>query len=791
MNTSWLTSSLYRDKQGNIWIGLENGVVTYNPNTDTLTEMTVFKNQLVSGFSEDINHNIWMACYDGVYRYNPTTQNTTHFLSGVVVQYLLSDPWHENQLWAASNQGVFLLKINNTEQKTLAPIPIVSSYIGDQNSESTPTSNENLKLNFQDHLILKPNDNNLNLRVSTLFLGETQDNEIQYKLENYDQDWNFRIGSETIISYKNIPPSNYKMIIKATSQTYETAFKTKYLNITVLPPWWQTVYAKTAYILLLTGLLLSLWFVVKSRHKQKIDKIKIEKEKELTASKLAFFTNVSHDIRTPLTLILGPIENLLSKDKIDTWQHKQHTIIKKNTDLLLRLVNQILDFRKLETDKTTLKASKTDIVQLIKDSILQFEGVLNESNVKIHIINNTKNTKVWIDADKMEKVFINLFSNAIKFNDYKKDISVEVASTKKYLSIKVINYGVGISSKDIKNIFNRFYQSGYHKGGSGIGLSIVKSIVEQHHGTVKASSLKNKQTCFTIQLPLGNAHLQPSEIVKHEKKQTEPHDTPLEDLNMNKSNAKDTVLLIEDHNEIRHYLKETLQDDYNIVAVNNGEWGLEKAEMLIPNLIISDIMMDGIDGIEVCRILKNNINTSHIPIILLTAKNTDEDKIDGYNQGADDYIVKPFSTAILKSRIKNLLNQRKRLRDNLNLPNITPKGISPTTVDEKFIEKTLNILKKNISNSLLSVEDLAEQVGLNQSQFYRKIKKLTGHSASKFIQIIRLKTAAQLLVSKKYKVSEVVYEVGFTSPSYFTKCFKKQFGKSPTEYLNANEAIKD
>lgn len=779
---------LFIDSNKNIWVGFENGVVVYNSTKDSLNELAIFKNLTINDFLEDKNKNIWIATHDGLYKYD-LHKKVAHYFSGIVGESIIEDQVEENIFWLSSNHGVYKFNPLDFDLENDIPKLVISSYIEDQNSEITPNVNNLKRLNYQDHLTQKYKNNSLNLKVSTLFFEELHDIEIQYKLENYDEEWNRRLGNETILTYKNIPPGEYELLIKAYKQNSIENYSLKTLGLTILPPWWQHIYAKIIYILLLVSLFLFSRYTIRNRNLIKINRIQAEKDKELNDLKLNFFTNISHDFRTPLTLISGPIDNLLTKDVEGSWQYKQHKLIQKNTSLLLKLVNQILDFRKLESSNPVLEASNTSLKKLIKLCINQFENMLKESKIKIVLKYDSPHKILWIDAEKMEKVFINLFSNAIKYSDHKKNIYVTVNSSSKNIKISIVNYGIGIPNNELKNLFDRFYQSGNHKGGSGIGLSIVKSLVELHKGTVKATSDRNNKTIFTIKLPLNVVLGSQKEIIENKKqpllnnfKLIDNADSP------NENTSKDTVLIIEDNNELRNYIKEILEAEYQVIDVNNGKWGIEKAETLIPQLIISDIMMDGIDGIEVCRILKSNIDTSHIPIILLTAKDTDEARIDGYNKGADDYITKPFNTRILKTRINNLLEQRKRLKEKSNLLNIEPRSISPTSVDEKFLQKTMKILDDKMSNHLLSVEDVANELNLNHNQFYRKIKNLTGHSASKFIQMVRLKRAAQLLKTEKYKVSEILYEVGFTSPSYFTKCFKKEFGKSPSEYVkNKND----
>lgn len=779
--------NLYKDNHKAIWICYENGLVKYDIKSKKLTEISSFKNLKITGIVEINKNEFWVSSYNGLYKYDPLTETIIHLFQNEIINSIYKEE-KTSKLWLTTSSGIYSFYPQDHLLNENYPKIILSNFKDGQKPETFDSGQNILRLNYRKEIRRDYVDNSIMFNVSTLFFGENKENKISFKLLNYDSEWNKIIGSEAIISYKNLPSGTYKLMIKAENKYGVINPKIKTLNITILSPWWASVYAFIIYGIILMVILFLIKYEVSKNHQIKILKIKREKENELNDLKLTFFTNISHDIRTPLTLILAPIESLLTKDIKGSWMHQQHQLIHKNTDLLLNLINQILDFRKLDKKKMKLKSSKVNIEYLINNCINQFENASLEKGIQIILINSTSNLDLWVDMNKMEKVFINLISNAIKFSDHQKDIIIKIEKSSNNVIIEVVNFGIEIRSKDLKNVFEQFYQSKFNKGGTGIGLSIVKSIVDLHHGKISVKSKLKKGTKFSIKLPLGNSHLSKDELVIiPDKLEDSPNKIMEIELIQEKSeekNAKETLLIIEDNHDIRNYLVESLKNEFNVVDVDNGKLGIEKAEILIPSLIICDIMMEGIDGLEVCKRLKSNIDTSHVPIILLTAKKNDEDRITGYELGADEYITKPFNMNLLKTRIDNLLTQRRRLKEKLILPNIEPKTFSPTSIDEKFMTKAMFVIEKNISNNLLSIEDVANEMKMSQTQFYRKIKNLTGYSASKFIRVVRLKRAAQLLSTKKFKVSEVVFEVGFSSPSYFTKCFKKLFGINPTDFLD-------
>ena len=520
---------------------------------------------------------------------------------------------------------------------------------------------------------------------------------------------------------------------------------------------------------------------------------------EATHAKLVFFTNISHDFRTPLTLVADPVEHLLADNTLSGDQHRMLMLIQRNVNILLRLVNQILDFRKYENGKMEYTPVPVDILS-------SFEG-WNESFLaaarKKHIhfsFDNMPDTdfRTLADVEKLERIYFNLLSNAFKFTPENGKVTVRLSTLIKednrWIRFTVSNTGSMISAEHIRNIFDRFYKIDMHHAGSGIGLALVKAFVELHGGTISVESDEKQGTVFTVDLPVRtcdthtvedlltasasfassvseSSSLNDALSIGEEEKPGKSYDP-----------SKTSVLIIDDNADIRSYVHGLLHTDYTVIEAADGSEGIRKAMRYVPDLIISDVMMPGIDGIECCRRLKSELQTCHIPVILLTACSLDEQRIQGYDGGADSYISKPFSSQLLLARVRNLIDSHRRLKQFFGDGQTLAKE-DVCDMDKDFVEKFKALIDAKMGDSNLNVEDLGKDMGLSRVQLYRKIKSLTNYSPNELLRIARLKKAASLLASSDMTVSEIGYEVGFSSPSYFTKCYKEQFGESPTDLL--------
>ncbi len=566
-------------------------------------------------------------------------------------------------------------------------------------------------------------------------------------------------------------------------------------------------------ILVLVGALLVLMtkaFWTKNRMNAELSKQKSQLEEqrdqlislshqleEATHAKLAFFTNVSHDFRTPLTLIADPVSQLESSTNLNEHERALLNIVRKNVTVLLRLINQILDFRKFENGKLSLHLSEFNIDKEMKEWTEAFRTLSYRKHIHFEVTtdNSPKDYQMIADAEKLERITYNLLSNAFKFTPENGHISVALSQFSHegndWLRLQVTDSGIGMSAEHVQHIFERFYQIDVHHAGSGIGLALVKAFVEMHHGHIQVESGEKKGTAFTIEIPMKQAGTLAEGLERNavltNLKEGAVLDADLETIRRNTetvmSGNKETILVIDDNQDVRNYVKLLLQTQYTVIEAADGQEGIKQAMKYVPDAIICDVMMPIMDGMECCRRLKSEIQTSHIPIMMLTAYAMDEQKIQGYECGADSYITKPFSAQMLKVRLRNLIENRHRLQTFFGDQTSPTQKTPLNETDKGFVEKLRRLIETNMANASVSVEDLGEQIGLSRTQLYRKTKALTGYSPNELLRIARLKKAAALLASTEKTISEITYEVGFTSPSYFTRCYKDYFGESPTDFL--------
>ena len=510
---------------------------------------------------------------------------------------------------------------------------------------------------------------------------------------------------------------------------------------------------------------------------------------EATHAKLVFFTNISHDFRTPLTLVADPVEQLLADKTLSGDQHRLLLLVQRNVNILLRLANQILDFRKYENGKMEYTPVPVDLLQCLENWNESFQATARKKHIRFSFDHMPDtNYRTQADVEKLERIYFNLLSNAFKFTPENGKVTVRLFALEKegqpFFRFTVANTGSLISAEHIRSIFDRFYKIDMHHAGSGIGLALVKAFVEMHGGTIQVESDEKQGTMFTVDLPFCCCTSSPDTSSMG----TSGHESPVELLEgeeeeeRNYDSSRMSVLVIDDNADIRSYIHGLLSAEYSVIEAANGSEGIRKAMKYVPDLIISDVMMPGIDGIECCRRLKSELQTCHIPVILLTACSLDEQRIQGYDGGADSYISKPFSSQLLLARIHNLIDSHQRLKQFFGDRQTLAKE-DICDLDKDFVEKFKALIEEKMGDSELNVEDLGREMGLSRVQLYRKIKSLTNYAPNELLRMSRLKRAASLLASSGMTVAEIAYEVGFTSPSYFTKCYKEQFGESPTEFL--------
>jgi signal transduction histidine kinase/ligand-binding sensor domain-containing protein/DNA-binding response OmpR family regulator len=653
---------------------------------------------------------------------------------------------------------------------------------------------------------LRHDENNLSFNFAALNAVIPEKCIYKYKLEGFETEWNYTISTRRIISYTNLAPGQYVLKIRASNSDGSWSNVGVKLKIEVLPPFWKSRIAIVCYIALILVLLFFLRKIIISQERKTSEKKLAMQEAQrlhdMDMLKIKFFTNVSHEFRTPLTLIITPLEKILKDLRYKELEAPLQTVY-RNSRRLLNLVNQLLDFRKMEVSGLKLSPTTGDIVDFLKEMVISFTDIAEKKQISFKFRSNIKELIMQFDHDKMEKIIFNLLSNAFKYTIEKGEIVVEIdyieqmkllsgdSSGEKVhgneLQVKVKDSGIGIASDKLEHIFERFMQvdktNKIVEHGTGIGLSLTREFVILHGGKIWAESEEGKGSTFTFTIPLDNVtvkSVQEDEPLAFENK------IPGDDEPKRAQNLP-VVLVVEDNEDLRFYLRDNLKQKYAILEAGDGKTGAEKAIAEIPDLIISDIMMPKMDGVELCKKLKSHTHTSHIPIILLTAKTSEDQKKTGFEVGADAYISKPFSFEILEMQVKNLIEQRKQLKSLFNKKiEVNPSDISVTSVDEKLIRKALEVVEKNISNADFSVEQLGRELGMSRVHLYKKLLSLTGKTPIEFIRVLRLKRAAQLLQKSQLRVSEIAYEVGFNNPKYFSKYFREEFNMLPSEYAAAH-----
>ncbi|HLP57795.1 MAG TPA: ATP-binding protein [Candidatus Deferrimicrobium sp.] len=671
---------------------------------------------------------------------------------------------------------------------------------------------------------LKYGDRNLQIDFAAPFFEEKPAALYQVLMEGYDENWS-GWGPETRKDYTNLDPGFYTFRVRA-KNIYGGISDEAVFRFKLLSPWYHTWWAYTCYTL---AAFLMLFFIVRwrsqwlVREKQKLELIikentaeiegknrLLEKQaqqvKEMDKVKSRFFANISHEFRTPLTLILGPLEQMLTEpQEKEIEQKKKMRMMLRNSRRLLGLINQLLELSKFDSGSMKLQAMRQNIVPFLKGIFHSFDSLAVQKEVALIFQSETENIPLYYDPERLEEVISNLLANAAKFTPAGGKITLAVKVKQDFLEVSVSDTGPGIPREELAHIFDRFYQAdntyAYHRQGTGIGLAIAREVVELHHGliTVHSPGDEGVGSQFVIRLPLGDSHLKPGEIAASfpppkklgipDPEMKEDGDEEFEFTEKGAKNdrvstghEKDIILVVEDNADVRQYIRSALESEYTVKEAANGAAGLRQAGEIIPDLIICDIMMPGMDGFEVCRILKNQIATSHIPVILLTAKAAEENIIQGLETGADDYITKPFSTRILLARIKNLVDLRRQLQQTFNREmTMQPSKAVVSRIDQEFLEELQQVIEANLDDPEFNVDQFSQKLYLSHSTLYRKINALTGETPTDFLQSYRLKRGAELLRKGKLSILEVALEVGFSSANYFTKCFKKKFHQLPSE----------
>ncbi|SFU69878.1 Two component regulator propeller [Pustulibacterium marinum] len=812
-------SDILIDHKNNVWAATRNGIAKYDAIKDNFMTVEVpngLQGKWVIDMVLDGNHNIWFNMNNNTIASYDTEMNTAkiyHVLSGNRLDVFSSSGFlnfNDSLIYVGAKEGVISFSPHLIKENEISPKPIITEFKV-QNKEVLPNDTINDQvifergINYHRKALLDYSNRNFSIQFSTPSYTNPSLNKFKYKLEGFDEDWIETSSDSRTVQYTNLFAGEYTFKLQSANSDGNWSEEAAYA-ITVLPTFWNSfqgiVLIIFTIVLMFYLLRKQLKFRIKLKQELLTEKVKRERDEKLNNEKLRFFTNISHELRTPLTLILGPTKQLLEQEKENTYTRSRIDLIYQNANRLLRLVNQILDFRRAETGELKLKVSQNDILISTKNIFSSFIELADSKNITFNLHVDETSLECWIDKDKYNKILFNLLSNAMKFTNAYGTVDLFIGfqgEEKNNLVIEVSDDGIGIPLESQEKIFSRFYQANNSKEsttGTGIGLSFVKALVTLHKGEIKVESEPNVGSTFTVLLPVFKEAFDPEEIFTFVEEK-EPTETLISVSQIEASlqgnapkkaktntDVKQTILIVDDNSELRKYVVEYLSDFYKVFEAENGEEALTICKKEKPVLCVADVMMPVMDGFQFVEVLKNDDNLSHIAVILLTALAENENRMKGYQIGVDGYLVKPFDPALLKTRIDNIIKIHADLKQKFSGDEESDAlTLAHSPLDVDLISKVKEFIEVHIADPNLTSNILSDELGMSSSKLYRKITQLTDMSPNEFIRTIRLKKSAQLLKTKKYNVSEVADQVGFNDPLYFSRCFKKQFGKSPSSLL--------
>lgn len=798
------------DDNGLVWMGSQDGdVFTYDPQTNKVENLSDMFDMLEEGIfniiTDQLGH-IWISTNKRVIEYDPKNGGIMDYstMTDVMVNSFMPNSYYKTRsgkILYGGNKGISVF----TPYDHLSDNPRrIRTMVSDVKIDgvSSLLEKNNQRFNLRSQIIsLNAGDKNIEIDFSSLNYAFPDKIKYAYKMDGVDDDWVYVRGDRQFAFYNQLPKGKRTFYLKTTDVNGLWSNYIAEVQVFKQPAFYETLWAYLFYIVF-TLLCLYLFYHrmkrrIQLRHELRIAQIDKEKSEELVQTKLRYFTNISHDLLTPLTIITCLIDDA---EMTNGSRISQLTMIRSNVNKLRRLLQQILDFRKVESGNMKLSVSKSDVISFIDDVCkIHFTPLMRKKNQTFTFLTEDRHLMAYFDRDKLDKIVSNLLSNAYKYTANGGNIKLIVdsywESENHHLRIQVVDTGEGIAPADLENVFKRFYtiNKGDESESNGIGLSLTKDLVELHHGTINVESELGKGSTFTVDLPINKDSYQEDELISEhisangintdlilekeeliDSKVGEGEDMQIADVHL---------LLVEDNEELLFLMEKILSKHYHVLIAKDGLEALNVIKDNEIDIIISDVMMPEMDGLEFCRALKSNLETSHIPIILLTAKNTVEDRIECYNAGADGYISKPFELKILEARINNFImhkkNKQEEFRSNVE---VNIDSLEPSSMDKEFLDKVISVIKSNMSEGDFDVVQLADALAVSKSSLYRKMKLATGLSPIEFIRNIRLKHGSQLLKDKSISVAEVAYECGFSNPKYFATCFKEEFGVTPKEY---------
>jgi signal transduction histidine kinase/ligand-binding sensor domain-containing protein/DNA-binding response OmpR family regulator len=809
---------VFEDRQGNIWLSsLGGGIFSFDPLSKSFRSFTRqdgLADNVVYGMQQDDEGRLWCFTLSGLSRFNPQEKSFKNYTyrSGFPLEELNENAFYTSQqgemLAGGSNGYVGFDPLTLSENTFVPPVCLLRLQVGEK--EVRPGDESGIlsrPLQQTEEIVLDYFHNTVRIEFAALSYLRPENNRYAYQLKGFDTQW-YQAHSERSATYTNLAEGTYIFKVKGSNNDGLWNENPTLLRIRVLPPPWKTWWAYLIYALLIGGgFLLIRASAIKEadlRHQIRLEELEKRKWKEVHQLKMAYFTEVSHEFRTPLTLIAGPLEKLLDSREGSQPMRRQLKMMYYNCRRLLLLIDQILELRRIESRHARLELLPVSLQAVLQEVTESFKSMADQLNIKLLYHHEEDERLFMLDRDKLEKICFNLLYNAFKFTDSGGEIEVRLTYLdEEAQSMALISFrdsGQGIAEKDQQRIFERFYSGKSDKPGSGIGLAMVKSLLDLMGGEIGLKSRQGEGSSFRVRLPLQEAsEVSPSEISKDQRGFIKPLPLEYEAEFRNKTGEvsspshapkhKACILLADDHAEVRYYLREHLEDKYEVILAKNGQKALSKIKKHHPDLIISDVMMPELDGIGLLKKVRSNAKISHIPVILLTARSDDDERLSGLEEGADAYLAKPFLLKELDHHIRNILRHREQMRQkfgqHLQLPSDT--GLL-SSHDDKLLKKIYRFVEENMNDPKLNVEYLGQEVGLSRVHLYRKMKALTGMAPADYIRSFRLKQAAILLSSGKYKVAEVAYHVGYQDVNYFSKSFRKEHRRSPTEWMSGQES---
>ncbi len=824
---------IFEDRTGTLWIGTNSGLnkklMSFSDNGELQISFRGYPNldrvgnSIITNILEDDTGKLWIKLYRGIVSFNPQSERiikdylTKEYME-IAIERNASIKTSDGNIFLGGDKGFMYFNPDSLFQHPINPEVVITNFLVfnepyDKIVKQKDGDSEHLAIPYVHNIELTHKDKVFTIEFSAMDYKNPKRNVYAYFLEGYDKMWN-EVGTRNYATYTNIRPGEYTFKVKGMNSDGTWSEEPATFQIRIRPPFYMTYWAYILYALALIAILYFFkeYSIIQVREKSRImlERIQNEKDHRLNELKTLFFTDITHEFRTPLTLIQGPAEELMHLPDVNSYAKKQAELILRNTTKLLRLVNQLMDFRKLERGKMRIIRQDSDIVQLMDEINESFKPMADSREIQLNFSYGQPNIQAYVDIEKIEKIMFNLISNAFKYSDEggKIDVRIGLENVEKLgeaLVIEVEDTGIGIAEEDLQRIFERFFQTHQKRTHStgGIGLYLSKMFIEQHGGNIVCESSLGIGSIFRVEIP-ANAKDSYPEL---EEGETETMDempdrevvpvSPIDlEVNLNKnentSSTRYKVLIVEDDNDLNDFIVTGLSADFEVTGVFNGNQGFEKAKEMDPDIIITDIMMPEMNGFEMCEALRKDIATSHIPVIFLTAKTMREYEIKGLNLGAVDYIHKPFSLVALKLKVNNFLANRKQIHNRIRTEQLLePETIELSSLDEQLLKDAVAAVNKFLDDPTFDVEKFSMEIGVSANQAYRKIKALTGQTAKEFIRNQRLKTAASLLLQKKRSIAEIIYMVGFSSPSYFTRCFKEYYNCTPKEYIARGGKVDD